>query len=297
MFSRILTTGKFLLPALALTVLALANAPTALANHTVYLEGNCAGAQGSGNTAGGCGDYDHDTRIGVAEDSDSCCDDVYGTLNAALAAVAGNGRIVIVTSGLFTGTVNSTTNAAINISLGTGNVQIEAANGVDATIDAVLPPDVPPTLTDNTNNTLRQEAIGLLITGSSGSSVTLRNLTVRNWMIGMRISGAVRVKVEGCHFDNNRDFGIQVLGSSRITMNDSEIAHTGHRQGSNPNPNPGTAIQFADTSGGYLYDTVIMDSTGFGIQNVTAAPVTICHVVLHDNVAGNISGAVTLVNC
>ncbi|HLM55924.1 MAG TPA: right-handed parallel beta-helix repeat-containing protein [Pyrinomonadaceae bacterium] len=290
MHSRILTTGKFLLPALALTVLALANAPTALANHTVYLEGNCAGSPTTSalHTAGACGDYDNDGVTGTTEDGDG--DNVFGTLNGALAAVAGNGRIVIVTSGVFTQTVNGATNAAINVSLGTGNVQIEAANGVDATIDAVVPGDT-------TNNTFRQQAIGLLITGASGSSVTLRNLTVRNWMIGMRLGGAVRVKVEGCHFDNNRDYGIQLGGTSRITVNDSEIAHTGHRQGGDPNPNPGTGIQFLDQSGGYLYDTVIADSTGFGIHNVTAAPVTICHVVLHDNVAGNTGGSVNQVNC
>ena len=47
MFSRILTTGKFLLPALAITVLALANAPAAQAqasNRTAFVEGNCAGS-------------------------------------------------------------------------------------------------------------------------------------------------------------------------------------------------------------------------------------------------------------
>ncbi|HEV2862930.1 MAG TPA: right-handed parallel beta-helix repeat-containing protein [Pyrinomonadaceae bacterium] len=284
-----------MLPALALTVLALANAPTALANHTVYLEGNCAGSAttltpptppSNFTLSGACGDYDNDGNIGATENMDG--DNVFGTLNGALNAVAGNGRVVIVTSGVFSEPVGAN-NATFNVSLGTGNVQIEAANGVDATLDAVLPGDA--------NNTFRQQAIGLFISGASGSSVTLRNLVVRNWMIGMRMIGAVRVKVEGCHFDNNRDFGIQLGGTTRITINDSEIAHTGHRQGGDPNPSPGTGIQFLDQSGGYLYDTVIMDSTGFGIHNQTAAPVITCHVVLHDNVLGNTSGPVTPVNC
>lgn len=294
MHFRIFTAGRFLLPTLALAVLALANAPAALANHAVFVEGNCAGGPSSGSVpAGACGDYDMDGRIGVLEDTDPP-DNVFGTLNVALGpnGVNGNGRVIIVKSGTFTEAVNAVTNAAINITLGTGHIQIEAAHGVEANIDAVLPGN------PDGNNNVRQEAIGLNISGPAGSSVTLRNLTVRNWMIGMRMGGAVRVKVEHCHFDNNRDYGIQVQNSSRITMNNSEIAHTGRRQGSNPVPSPGagTGIQFADTSGGYLNDSVITNSTRFGVQN-TAGNVVLCHVALSDNDGGNTSGPNIIVLC
>ena len=58
----------------------------AYANHPVFVEGNCPSAPSSGLvTIGGCGDYDNDGRIGVAEDNDGV-DRVFGTIAAALGA-------------------------------------------------------------------------------------------------------------------------------------------------------------------------------------------------------------------
>jgi hypothetical protein len=80
-------------------------ATPALANHPVVVEGNCFGP-GVGTTAtglqaspvppGSCGDYDGDGRIGAAEDADM--DNTYGTITAAITAVAANGRVTIVRS-------------------------------------------------------------------------------------------------------------------------------------------------------------------------------------------------------
>lgn len=277
MFSRILTTGKFLLPTLALAVLTLLNAPAALAQPglTVFVEGNCATSEG-GNF---CGDYDNDERVGGFEDVDG--DNVYGTINGALSALGGgNGRVVIVKSGTF--------GQQIAVSLGTGHVQIEAADGVEANIDATV-------WLSTTGNTVREQGIGLLLSGQPGTSITLRNLTIRNWLIGMRVAGSVRLIVEHCRFDNNLNYAIQMLALSRITMTRSRIAHTGRRLVSvNPPPSPGTGIQFADQAGGVLHDSVILNSVGAGVHQNSAFNVGLCSMILADNDGGNVTGPGTV---
>lgn len=127
---------------------------TVYANHPVLVEGNClnppAGnpAPPLGSLAGTCGDYDGDGRIGTAEDNDG--DRVFGTLTRALANATGanqNGRVLIVTSGVFAET--------LTITGANGNVQLEAAPGVDANIDAVLQGDP--------GNAARQNAPGIIV--------------------------------------------------------------------------------------------------------------------------------------
>ncbi len=94
--------------AVAMAASVLVIAPPAWANHPVFVEGNCFGP-GMGDTATGlrqspvepgtCGDYDGDGRIGMAEDNDG--DNNFGTINAALTAVAQNGRVTIVANGTY----------------------------------------------------------------------------------------------------------------------------------------------------------------------------------------------------
>jgi len=293
--------GKLLLPALTLAFLVLASAPAALAQagRTVFVEGNCnditpavpvtappQGSRGNPRTAAGsCGDYDGDGTIGTAEDGDG--DNVYGTINGALTGLGGaNGRVLIVKSGTYSEQIAG--------SLTNGHVQIEAAEGVEANIDAVQPGD------PNVNNTVtREQGIGLLLSGQPGTSFTLRNLTVRYWLIGMRVSGSVRLVVQKCRFDKNLNYGIEMLTSSRITMNDSQITHTGRRLGTvNPAPAADTAgIRFADTTGGFINNTVIADSVGAGVRNNSTLNVVLFQIVLADNVGGNIVMAPGNVEC
>ena len=86
---------------------------------------------------GTAGDYDGDTRVGTAEDNDNPNDGIFGTLNAALAAAnggaGGNGHVVIVSSGRFY--------EQINLNAVNGVTILEAAPGVDATLDAFLAGD------------------------------------------------------------------------------------------------------------------------------------------------------------
>ncbi len=100
MRTRIFKADKLLLPALTIFVPSLANAPAAPAqsNRTVFVEGNRAGGS-TGIDKGRCGDYDHDGLIGADEDNDGF-DNVFGTINGALAALGGgNGRVLIVSRG------------------------------------------------------------------------------------------------------------------------------------------------------------------------------------------------------
>lgn len=294
--SRFFSARTFWLPALVAAALALAFSATPVeANHPVLLEGNC-DSPVPGTTivpAGTCGDFDGDGRIGTAEDTDGA-DRVFGTLNAALGpgtgAAAGtganlNGRIVIVKSGRFSEMVNPGTNTAINISLGGGHVQIEAAPGVDASIDAVFQGDPA-----GGNNT-RQEAIAIGVSGPQGTTVTLRNLVIRNWAIGMRVGGAVRVLVENCRFDNNRDFGIQVLNEARLTFNNSQANANGRRVGTANNTTSfGHGIQFADLGAGILSNSVIVNSLGAGVSNTSGRGTVTFHTVIADNGGGNVVG-------
>ena len=295
--ARPASARKFWLPALVLGlfVLALAGTRPAEANHPVLVEGNC-DSPVPGTTIvepGTCGDFDGDGRIGTAEDTDGA-DRIFGTINAALGpgtgAAAGtganfNGRIVIVKSGRFSEAVNPATNTAINIALGSGHVQIEAAPGVDANIDAVFQGD------PAGGNNIRQDAIGLSASGPSGATVTLRNLVVRNWAIGMRVGGNVQVLVENCRFDNNRDFGIQMLNSSRLTLNNSQVTATGRRVGTANNATSfGHGVQFADASAGVLSSSVIVNNLGAAIQQNSGLAVVTFHLVTTGNGGGNVTG-------
>lgn len=212
------------------------------ANHPVLVEGNCnnppAGSSlPAGSAVGTCGDYDGDGRIGTAEDTDGP-DRVFGTINAALGngtgAAAGtganqNGRIIIVTSGTFA--------EVVTITGANGNVQLEAAPGVEANIDAVLQGDVAGA------NAGRQNADGIIVNSPHNRYVQIRNITSRNWRSGILVMGSSRVVIESCRLDNNVDYGIEVTDSARVTVAKSEIHGTGFRQapGVDNTPTPAKA--------------------------------------------------------
>src|SRR4029453_17377361 len=167
-------------------------AGVAWAGHPVLVEGNC-DSPVPGTTLGApgaCGDFDGDGRIGTAEDTDGA-DRIFGTLNAALGTGAGaaagtgtnrNGVMIIVTSGRFAET--------LDVSGANGNLTIEAAPGVDAAIDAVLQGD------PGGMNNPRQSAVGISIDQPDDRRITLRNLAIRNFLVGVRVQGASHVSIE-----------------------------------------------------------------------------------------------------
>lgn len=248
------------------------------ANHPVLLEGNCnVPPAGSSPTimAGTCGDYDGDGLLGTAEDMDG--DRVFGTVAGALGAAGANqnGRVIIVTSGTFA--------EVVNITAANGNVTLEAAPGVDASIDAVLQGDA--------GSPGRQNAPGIVVNSPVNRIVTIRNLTSRNWTDGIRIQGNSRVFIDNCRVEQNINHGIRVSDSARVTINDTKVSGTGFRVSPNGDfpatstPSPGIGILYEGNSSGIISNTVVTRSFGAGIRNAAAnsALVELFHVVSADS--------------
>lgn len=303
---KLLSRKKFWAPVIMLGLIsaALVITPSASANHPVLVEGNC-DSPVPGTTLvsppGVCGDFDGDGRIGTAEDTDGA-DRIFGTLTAALGpgtgAAAGtganfNGRIIIVKSGRFSETVASpaTTNTMLHL-VGNGHIQIEAAPGVEANIDAVFQGDPA-----GGNNT-RQAAHGMLISMNPGGSVTLRNLTIRNFSIGIKVMGATRLLMENCRVDNNLDVGVHVVEQARVAIENSQINATGRRIGTGvPTTIYGHGLLIEQTGSVVISNSIIANSLGFGVLNSSQTPSTRFHLVLANNQAGDTSGtALTAAN-
>ncbi len=250
------------LTALLLAVFLTLGSSNAFANHPVLVEGNCNNPPAgsglpTGSVAGTCGDYDGDGRIGTDEDNDG--DRVFGTLAAALGAagIANNGTITIVTSGTFPEVVTIT-----------GNVTLQAAPGVSANIDAVLQGDA--------GSGARQGQPGIIVNSPANRYVVIRNIQSKNWTSGIRILGNSRVAIENCRFENNINYGIEIKGNAKVTVAKSEVHATGFRlnpaTGDFPTtstPNPGTGIEFDDSSSGTVFFTTVTGSFGAGISNQT----------------------------
>ncbi|HEX8129468.1 MAG TPA: right-handed parallel beta-helix repeat-containing protein [Pyrinomonadaceae bacterium] len=253
------------------------------ANHPVLVEGNC-DSPVPGTTivaAGTCGDYDGDTRIGTAEDTDGA-DRIFGTLKAALGpgtgAAAGtgannNGRITIVKSGRFAEQllIGMTIPAFPDQGTATpGNVTIEAAPGVEANIDAVLQGD------PAGGNTARQAGAGITIFNGSNTTpttvVTLRNLVIRNFLEGIVTAGSTRVNIDNCRIENNRDYGIRLTDFGRVVISNSQIQGNGFRVPVSGASNPGAGISTMQAVQLRVIDSVVANNFGPGISNGTANP-------------------------
>ncbi len=262
------------------------------ANHPVLVEGNCDSPVPGTTivTAGTCGDFDGDGRIGTAEDTDGA-DRIFGTITAALGpgtgAAAGtganmNGRLIIVTSGRFAEAVSIAPVGAIST---VGNVQLEAAPGVEANIDAVLQGD------PAGGNTARQAGVGILVNSSPGRTVTLRNLTIRNFTEGVRAINNSRVHLDHCRIDNNLEFGLRATQGARLTVENSRITSTGRRTPAPAPPVFGHGIQMENLSGGGFTNTVVVNSVGAALNNLsTSNQVRIFHFIHLDNDGGPIIG-------
>ena len=253
------------------------------ANHPVLVEGNCLTPPAGSSptiTPGTCGDYDGDGRIGTAEDTDG--DRVFGTINAAIAATGPtsgtanqNGRVLIVTSGTFA--------EVVNITGANGNVQLDAAPGVDANIDAVLFGDM--------GNAGRQASPGIIVNAPTDRHVIIRNIVSRNWTIGIDVRGDSHVFIDNCRIENNTNWGVRVQDNARVKINNTQVAATGFRVGQTGDfprvlqPMPGVGIEYEDNSSGLVCNTCVTRSFGAGIKNSTERRkrVTLENVCLFDN--------------
>jgi hypothetical protein len=276
---------------------------TAEANHPVIVEGNCdSPVPGTTLVAfGTCGDFDGDGRIGTAEDTDGA-DRIFGTLRAALGPGAGaaagtganfNGRIIIVASGRFSELLYIGNNS-IDPNVGSadpGNVTIEAAPGVEANIDAVFQGD------PAGNNNLRQGRPGIIINylpAFSDRVVTLRNLMIRNYLVGVDVTGNSRVQIDNCRFESNLRSNIRVRGGADVVVTNSQIESAGFRVGSAPSTGPGNGVEVAESAKLRLMETTISNNKGPGINNsAPGANVVLFKVSTYFN-APNVMGPVTV---
>jgi hypothetical protein len=255
----------------------------ASANHPVYVEGNNGSDTGPNMTVvspGTAGDFDGDGRVGVAEDTDNSTDRIFGTLTTALLGTNGganaNGRVVIVSSGRFGESLTLPNTGAGQAAIN-GVTIIEAAPGVEAVIDAVISGDP--------GSAARQAQNGITIdTSQNDRMIILRNLVIRNFTIGLQVSGNARVLVDHCRFDSNVEHNILVSGNARVTMADCTINAAGMRY--NPaaaTPNPGNGISFMDLSAGTLRNCVISGNMATGVFNGGHGAVNLLGCTLFDN--------------
>ncbi|HKP48270.1 MAG TPA: right-handed parallel beta-helix repeat-containing protein [Pyrinomonadaceae bacterium] len=259
------------------------------ANHPVLVEGNC-DSPVPGTTLvspGTCGDFDGDGRIGTAEDTDGA-DRIFGTLNAALGpgtgAAAGtganfNGKLLIVTSGRFAetlyigqgGIIAGETRGTQNPS----NVEIEAAPGVEADIDAVLQGD------PAGGNVTRSGQIGIFVVYPAGVTglVTLRNLQIRNFSEGVAAAIASRVHIDRCRIENNLNYGVHMIDNSIVSITNSQVTGTGRRTGTGASTTTaGDGLRVENTARARVSDSTFSHNTGFGIINSGSGDITLFKV-------------------
>jgi hypothetical protein len=241
-------------------------APPALANHQVLVEGES--------------DFDGDGRLGMDEDRDGV-DRVFGTINAAMGNTdlntAGgpdinatranhNGHVLIVTSGRFAETVliGQPVQGLTGGTMSPGVVVLEAAPGTSADIDAFVQ--------GVAGGVERQAAPGIVVNMPANRYAIIRNITSRNWTDGIRVLGDSRVTIEESRLDSNVEYGIRVLDQARVAIANTQVLASGTRQ--NPmaasnTPNPGGGIVYRGSSSGVVSNSIVAGSVGAGIANLT----------------------------
>ena len=259
----------------------------AWANHPVFLEGNCLVPPSGSSptiTAGTCGDYDGDGRIGTAEDTDG--DRVFGTIKGANGAtgINNNGTITVVTSGVFA-------ENPLNI---TGNVTLQAAPGVEAIIDAVLQGDP--------DNDGRQVSSGLFINTEPYRRVLIRNITIKNFATGIRISGGSMVVLENVKIENCRDYGVDAQSGNSLSIFNSSITSIGYRQsslGDYPFFNTaaeGTAVKFQSNLNLNVVNSHIANNFKRGIWNTGTGSVCISNSSFINNGSNTVNSGSGSIN-
>jgi Right handed beta helix region len=239
------------------------------ANHPVLVEGEA--------------DFDGDGRLGTAEDTDGD-DRIFGTITAALGAANGganqNGRVTIVTSGRF--------HEQLIVSNANGNTTIEAAPGVEATIDAVATGTRATQFTGSTN-VVRQGQPGIIINSPNNRYVTLRNLVVRNWLEGILVLNQTRVTLDNVRLEGNVNYGIHVTGDSKALITNSQVSSTGFRVGATgdfPNaqtPTPGSGIVFENSARGLVVHTTVSGNFRHGVAALQNSFAEARNVTAFDN--------------
>ena len=230
---------------------ALALSTGAFANHSVLVEGES--------------DFDGDGLLGADEDSDG--DQVFGTIGAAVGTMSGppgniadNGQITIVTSGRFLEQVNLA---------GTGVEILQAAPGVEAVVEAFQGGGMAE------DNNRRQQQPGIIVHTDGSFPVEIRNITSRNWTVGILVRGSSRVTIDDVQLDSNVNYGIRVQGDSKVVVTDSQVNSSGYRRsgslgltpGGDIAPSPGVGIEFEDNSSGIVSFTTVAHSFGTGVQS------------------------------
>lgn len=243
----------------AMVAMLLVAAP-ASANHPITVEGNCFGP-GSGATATGlrkspvqpgtCGDYDGDGLIGAAEDED--LDNNFGTITAALEAVAQNGLVTIVQNGTFPEAVRLTPTEG-------GSVTLEAAPGVKATVDAVVQGEA--------GNAERIAEPGIFVRGCRQCRTTVRNIGVRNFARGVSVRGASSVLLQGIRANGNLHHGISGLDRARMTIRGTTVTATGFRKDAAgvAEAKPGIGIRIGGRAKASIVQSVISNNRAAGIK-------------------------------
>lgn len=248
----------------------------ASANHPVLVEGE--------------EDFDGDGLRGVMEDADNATDRIFGTITQALLGVNGganaNGSVLIVTSGRFPELIRIPNTAGGQMAVN-GVTIIEAAPGIVADIDGVLQG-----FTGTPSNADRQAAPGIIITTDQvDRSVILRNLIIRNFTEGIQVSGASRVLIDSCRLDDNLNFGIRAMGTSRVTILNTTVNASGQRFNPMPGtPGPGTGIRFEEMSRGAVVRSTVSGNTAAGISNASNGTVVLLQNSVFDN-GTNFTGA------
>jgi hypothetical protein len=269
---------------------------------TVLVEGNTCGEVAPSEDAflfsSSSADFDGDGDTGTAEDTDG--DTVYGTIQAALEAIDHNGKVVIVTSGCFYENVYIGQQFGTIAPIGAvtpGNVTLEAAPGVGAVIDAFAPATDPASAGNNT----RSQGTGVNVnytTNGASRVVTIRNVQIRNFAIGIAVDNTARANVDRVRIENNVFYGIRYSNSTRGTVSYSHVSATGFRFSNAPAPPPppaqaafiGSGIFANQTSQVHIVDTVSTQNANYGVAANTATGVPVV-VVNRVNAALNNTAA------
>lgn len=260
---------------------------------TALVEGNC-DSPVFGTTLvspGTCGDFDGDGRIGTAEDTDGA-DFIYGTIQGALEAIDHNGKVVIVKSGRFHENVYIGQQQGLENPFGAitpGNVTLEAAPGVEASIDAFAQGD------SAANNNTRASSAGVAVnytTNGSTRVVTIRNLEVRNFLNGITADNNTRIHIDNVRVENNLNTGIRISNNARAVISRAHVTGTGFRVSTAPVvPFSGIGIFINQNAQARITDTIISHSAGFGLQTAATANTAAARVNSHFNNGGNVVGA------
>jgi len=175
-----------------------------------------------------------------------------------------------------------TTGPALN-----GVTIIEAAPGVRANIDAVLQGDA--------GNATRQAGNGITINSpDTDRIVILRNLAIRNYQVGLQVTGNSRVICEDCRFDSNVVANVMASGNARLTLTGCDVRAGGMRF--NPGratPSPGDGVAFAGTASGLISDCTIAGNFAAGVRNASAAVIQVLKSAVFDNTPNLVGRVVT----